>query len=190
MRVRDLTYNKAIYGLQEGAITRRYIGSQYTKLRNKMLSQIAAVNKSDVAFRRSENIPSVPTWKELRRMSNEDIAHALGDLNRILKEETVEKRRANAAKVVAGMQKVIPFVNQKNYTQIADFYEWFRENAVNKMFDSAGSVVQEFLKDRAGKKAPASKRSWARIFVKWLWENGYDDEAQSIGEMFFASYRR
>lgn len=190
MRVRDLTYNSALYGLAEGAITKRYIASQYTKLRNKMLKQIAEIQRSNVSFRRSENIPTVPTWKELRKKSNTDIAHAVADLNYILKNETISKRRENAAKIVAGMKKTLSFVNEKNWKQYADFFDWFRENQVNKLFDSVGSVVTEFLKDRAGKSAPSKKQSWARIFVRWLWDNGYDEEAQEVGEMFFASYRR
>ena len=190
MKVRELTYNQAIYGLQSGAITKRYIANQYTKLRNKMIAQIAEVNRSKVAFRRSENIPSVPTWKEIKKKSFEDIAHAVADINRVIKEETVAKRTENAAKIVAGMRKTLSFVNEKNWAQYADFYDWFRENQINKLFDSVGSVIQEFLKDRAGKKAPSNKASWGRIFVKWLWDNGYDEEAQSVGEQLFPSYRR
>lgn len=186
----SLTYNKAVYGLTEGVLERRNIGSQYTKMRNKMLAQIKDINASAVAFRRSENVPSVPTWKEIKKKSNEEIAHAIADINYVLKNETIEKRTENAEKILAGMRKVIPWVDQRNLPQIADFYEWFRENAVNKLFDSVGTVVQEFLKSRADKRMPSSKRSWARIFVKWLLENGYDEEAQAVGEMFFASYRR
>lgn len=186
----SLTYNQAIYGLQEGAISRKYIASQYTKLRNKMLNQIAEINRSSVSFRRSENIPSVPTWKELRKKSNEEIAHALADINYVIKNETIAKRTENASKILAGMRKVFPFANEQNWKQYADFFEWFRENAVNKLFDSVGSVVQEFLKDRAGKRAPSNQRSWARIFVKWLHDNGYEEQAQDVGAMFFVSYRR
>ena len=190
MKFKDLTYNKTAYGLSTGALEKRYIASQYTKMRNKMLNQIAAVNRSKVAFRRSENIPAVPTWKEVKKKGNEAIAHAVADINRVLKEETIEKRTANAEKILAGMKKIIPTANMKNLAQYADFFEWFRENAVNKLFDSTGTIIREFLADRANKHMPSSQRSWARIFVQWLWENGYDEEAQAVGEMFFASYRR
>lgn len=190
MRVRDLTYNKAIYGLAEGVLTKKYIGSQYTKLRNEMIRNIKEVNKTMYSFRRSENVPIVPTWKEIKKQSNEDIAHALADINRMLREETLTVRKQNIDKSIAGMKKVFPEVNTSNYKQYADFFEWFRENGVNKLFDSLSPIVKEFLADRAEARMPSRQSSWARIFVKWLWENGHDDYAQTVGEMFFASYRR
>ena len=185
-----LTYNKAIYGLTEGVITRKYIASQYTKLRNKMLSQIADINKSKYAFRRSENIPSVPTWKEIRKKSNEDIAHALADINYVIKNETIDKRKANAEAILEGMKRILPFATAKNLEEYADFFEWFRENAISQFFDSTGTVVNAFLKSRAESAMPSSQYSWGRIFVKWLKENKHEAEAQKVGASLFASYRK
>ena len=185
-----LDYDKAIYGLASGAVSKQYIASQYTKMRNKMLAQIKEVQLSAYKFRRSEDLPKVPTWKEIRKSGFEDISHAVADINRILKEETLVGRKTRIDKAVAGMQKIFPSVSVKNYDQYADFFDWFRENQVNKLFDSAGTIIKEFIADRANMALPSSQRSWARIFVKWLLDNGHDDEAQSVGEMFFASYRR
>lgn len=190
MRVRDLTYNKAIYGLETGALSKKYIGSQYTKLRNEMLKQIKEINKTAYRFRRSENLSNIPTWKEVKKGSFEDISHAIHEINRILNQETLAARKTNIDKSIEGMRKVFPEVNSGNYEQYADFFEWFRENQVNKLFDSTSAVVKEFLTDRAEMSMPSKQGSWARIFVKWLWDNGYDEYAQSVGEMFFASYHR
>jgi len=193
MKVKDLTYNSAIYGLTGGYLEQADVLRGYNTLRRKLLKQIKEVKSSDVKFRRSENIPSLPTAAALaKRGSLEDIAHAIADVNRMLKTETVEHRRESRRKALESLHEGgrWGFVKEKNFEQFADFMEWFRENLVNELFDSKDSKVQQFIKDRAEKKRPASQRSWARIFVKWLKENGYEYEAQEVGEKFFASYRR
>ena len=190
MRVKDLTYNQAIYGLTSGVLTKKYIGSQYTKLRNRMLQQVREVNLSDVKFRSSENITSVPTWKEVKKGSLEDIAHAIADINRITTMETVEKRRANRDKILAGMHKEFPFVNAGNLGYYADFFDWFHENAIAKLFDSDGETVKSFLKGREDKVSPSTPRGWARVMIKWLESKKMYEEAEKLGQMFFASYRR
>lgn len=165
----------------------------YNTQRRKALRQIKQVQRSDVSFRRSENIPTLPTAAALAKSGSlEDIAHAVADVNRVLKTETVAHRREQRKKALESLHEGDRwgFVNEQNFDSFADFMEWFRENLVNQLFDSKDTIVQEFMRDRAGKKRPASQRSWARIFVKWLKENGYDDQAQEVGEMFFASYRR
>jgi len=193
MKVKDLTYNSAIYGLTGGYLEPADVLRGYNTLRRKLLKQIKEVRSSDVSFRRSENIPSLPTAAALaKRGSAEDIAHAVADVNRLLKTESVQHRREQRRKALESLHEGgrWGFIQDKNFNQFADFMEWFRENMVNQLLDSKDTVVQEFMRDRAGKKRPASQRSWARIFVKWLKENGYDDQAQEVGAMFFASYRR
>lgn len=193
MKVKDLTYNSAIYGLTGGYLEQADVLRGYNTLRRKLLKQIKEVRSSDVSFRRSENIPSLPTAAALaKRGSLEDIAHAVADVNRLLKTESVQHRREQRRKALESLHEGgrWGFIQDKNFNQFADFMEWFRENMVNQLLDSKDTVVQEFMRDRAGKKRPASQRSWARIFVKWLWDNGYFDQAQEVGAMFFASYRR
>lgn len=193
MKVKDLTYNSAIYGLTGGYLEQADVLRGYNTLRRKLLKQIKEVRSSDVSFRRSENIPSLPTAAALaKRGSAEDIAHAVADVNRMLKTVNVQHRREQRRKALESLHEGgrWGFIQDKNFNQFADFMEWFRENMVNQLLDSKDTVVQEFMRDRAGKKRPASQRSWARIFVKWLWDNGYDDQAQEVGSMFFSSYRR
>jgi len=193
MSIKGMSYNKAIYGLTGGYLEVADVLRSYNTQRRKALQQIKQVQRSDVSFRRSENIPTLPTAAALaKRGSLEDIAHAVADVNRILKTETVAHRREQRKKALESLHEGDRwgFINEQNFVQFADFMEWFRENLVNQLFDSKDTVVQEFMRDRAGKKRPASQRSWARIFVKWLKENGYDDQAQEVGEMFFVSYRR
>lgn len=193
MKVKDLTYNTAIYGLAGGYLEQADVLRGYNTLRRKLLKQIKEVRSSDVRFRRSENIPSLPTAAALaKKGSAEDIAHAVADVNRLLKTSSVKHRREQRRKALASLHEGgrWGFIQEKNFDQFADFMEWFRENMVNQLLDSKDTVVQEFMRDRAGKKRPASQRSWARIFVKWLRDNGYDDQAQEVGSMFFASYRR
>lgn len=193
MKVKDLTYNSAIYGLAGGYLEQADVLRGYNTLRRKLLKQIKEVRSSDVRFRRSENIPSLPTAAALaKKGSAEDIAHAVADVNRLLKTESVQHRREQRRKALESLhvRGRWGFIQEKNFNQFADFMEWFRENMVNQLLDSKDTVVQEFMRDRAGKKQPASQRSWARIFVKWLRDNGYDDQAQEVGSMFFASYRR
>jgi len=193
MKVKDLTYNSAIYGLTGGYLEQADVLRGYNTLRRKLLKQIKEVRSSDVKFRRSENIPSLPTAAALAKSgSMEDIAHAVADVNRLLKTETVQHRREQRRKALESLHEGgrWGFIQDKNFDQFADFMEWFRENMVNQLLDSKDRVVQEFMRDRAGKKKPASQRSWARIFVKWLRDNGYDDQAREVGAMFFASYRR
>lgn len=188
----DLTYNKTIYGLTGGFIEKGDVLKEYNRARNRLMKQIREINKSEVKFRRSENIPSIPTAAKLSKSGSlEDISHAVADVNRLLKTATVEARRGARQKALTTLKdRMGGVVNEGNFNQFADFMEWFRENMVNQLLDSKDNVVEEFIRDRAGKRTPASKRSWARIFVKWLWDNGYDEQAQEIGEMFFASYRR
>ena len=191
--IEGMSYNKAIYGLTGGYLEVSDVLKNYNTNRRKVLKQIKEIKSSDVKFRRSENIPSLPTAAALaKKGSLEDIAHAIADVNRMLKTETVEHRRETRRKALESLHEGgrWGFVQDKNFDQFADFMEWFRENMVNQLLDSKDTVVQEFMRDRAGKKRPASQRSWARIFVKWLKENGYDDQAQEVGAMFFASYRR
>lgn len=193
MKVKDLTYNSAIYGLTGGYLEPADVLRGYNTLRRKLLKQIKEVRSSDVSFRRSENIPSLPTAAALaKKGSAEDIAHAVADVNRLLKTESVQHRREQRRKALESLHEGgrWGFIQDKNFNQFADFMEWFRENMVNQLLDSKDTVVQEFMRDRAGKKRPASQRSWARIFVKWLRDNGYDDQAQEVGAMFFARYRR
>lgn len=193
MSIKGMTYNKAIYGLTGGYLEVADVLRSYNTQRRKVLQNIKAVQQSEIPFRRSENIPSLPTAAQLaKRGSLEDIAHAVADVNRLLKTETVEARRASRKKALESLHEGgrWGFVQDKNFSQFADFMEWFRENMVNQLLDSKDTVVQEFMRDRASKKRPASQRSWARIFVKWLKDNGYDDQAQEVGAMFFASYRR
>lgn len=193
MSIKGMTYNKAIYGLTGGYLEVADVLRSYNTQRRKVLRNIKAVQQSEIPFRRSENIPSLPTAAALaKKGSLEDIAHAVADVNRLLKTETVEARRASRKKALESLHEGgrWGFVQDKNFAQFADFMEWFRENMVNQLLDSKDTVVQEFMRDRASKKRPASQRSWARIFVKWLKENGYDDQAQEVGAMFFASYRR
>ena len=188
-----MSYNKAIYGLTGGYLEVSDVLRNYNTQRRKVLRQIKEIKSSDVKFRRSENIPSLPTAAALaKKGSLEDIAHAIADVNRMLKTETVEHRRGQRRKALESLHEGgrWGFVQDKNFDQFADFMEWFRENLVNELFDSKDTKVQQFIKDRADKKRPASQRSWARIFVKWLKENGYEEEAQEVGEKFFASYRR
>lgn len=193
MSIKGMSYNKAIYGLTGGYLDVADVLRSYNTQRRKVLQNIKEVQKSEIPFRRSENIPSLPTAAALaKKGSLEDIAHAVADVNRLLKTETVEARRASRKKALESLHDGgrWGFVQDKNFTQFADFMEWFRENMVNQLLDSKDTVVQEFMRDRASKKKPASQRSWARIFVKWLRDNGYDDQAQEVGAMFFASYRR
>lgn len=193
MSIKGMTYNKAIYGLTGGYLEVADVLRSYNTQRRKVLKNIKAVQQSEIPFRRSENIPSLPTAAQLaKRGSLEDIAHAVADVNRMLKTETVEARRASRKKALESLHEGgrWGFVQDKNFAQFADFMEWFRENMVNQILDSKDTVVQEFMRDRASKKRPASQRSWARIFVKWLKDNGYDEQAQEVGAMFFASYRR
>lgn len=193
MKVKDLTYNSAIYGLTGGYLEQADVLRGYNTLRRKLLKQIKEVRSSDVSFRRSENIPSLPTAAALAKRGNlEDIAHAVADVNRLLKTSSVQYRREQRRKALESLHEGgrWGFIQDKNFDQFADFMEWFRENMVNQLLDSKDTAVQEFMRDRAGKKRPASQRSWARIFVKWLRDNGYDDQAQEVGAMFFASYRR
>lgn len=193
MSIKGMSYNKAIYGLTGGYLEVSDVLRSYNTQRRKALRQIKEVQRSDVSFRRSENIPTLPTAAALaKRGSLEDIAHAVADVNRVLKTETVAHRRQQRKKALESLHEGDRwgFINDKNFNQFADFMEWFRENLINQLLDSKDTKVQEFMKDRAGKKTPASQRSWARIFVKWLRDNGYDDEAQEVGAMFFASYRR
>lgn len=193
MSIKGMTYNKAIYGLTGGYLEVADVLRSYNTQRRKVLKNIKAVQQSDIPFRRSENIPSLPTAAALaKKGSLEDIAHAVADVNRLLKTETVEARRASRKKALESLHEGgrWGFVQDKNFSQFADFMEWFRENMVNQLLDSKDTVVQEFMRDRASKKRPASQRSWARIFVKWLKNNGYDEQAQEVGAMFFASYRR
>lgn len=193
MSIKGMTYNKAIYGLTGGYLDVADVLRSYNTQRRKVLRNIKAVQKSEIPFRRSENIPSLPTAAALaKKGSLEDIAHAVADVNRLLKTETVEARRASRNKALESLHEGgrWGFVQDKNFAQFADFMEWFRENLVSQLLDSKDTVVQEFMRDRASKKKPASQRSWARIFVKWLRDNGYDDQAQEVGAMFFASYRR
>jgi len=193
MSIKGMSYNKAIYGLTGGYLEVADVLRSYNTQRRKALQQIKQVQRSDVSFRRSENIPTLPTAAALAKSGSlEDIAHAVADVNRILKTETVAHRREQRKKALESLHEGDRwgFINEQNFVQFADFMEWFRENLVNQLFDSKDTVVQEFMRDRAGKKRPASQRSWARIFVKWLKENGYDDQAQEVGEMFFVSYRR
>jgi len=193
MSIKGMSYNKAIYGLTGGYLEVSDVLRSYNTQRRKALQQIKEVQRSDVSFRRSENIPTLPTAAALAKSGNlEDIAHAIADVNRVLKTETVAHRREQRKKALESLHEGgrWRFIQEKNFTQFADFMEWFRENMVNQLLDSKDTVVQEFMRDRAGKKKPASQRSWARIFVKWLWDNGYDDVAQDVGSMFFASYRR
>ena len=193
MSIKGMTYNKAIYGLTGGYLEVADVLRSYNTQRRKVLKNIKAVQQSEIPFRRSENIPSLPTAAELaKRGSLEDIAHAVADVNRLLKTETVEARRESRKKALESLHEGgrWGFIQDKNFTQFADFMEWFRENMVNQLLDSKDTVVQEFMRDRASKKRPASQRSWARIFVKWLKDNGYDEQAQEVGAMFFASYRR
>lgn len=193
MSIKGMSYNKAIYGLTGGYLEVADVLRSYNTQRRKALQQIKQVQRSDVSFRRSENIPTLPTAAALAKSGSlEDIAHAVADVNRILKTETVAHRREQRKKALESLHEGDRwgFINEQNFVQFADFMEWFRENLVNQLFDSKDTIVQEFMRDRAGKKRPASQRSWARIFVKWLRENGYDDQAQEVGEMFFASYRR
>ena len=193
MSIKGMTYNKAIYGLTGGYLEVADVLRSYNTQRRKVLQNIKAVQQSEIPFRRSENIPSLPTAAALaKKGSLEDIAHAVADVNRLLKTETVEARRASRKKTLESLHEGgrWGFVQDKNFAQFADFMDWFRENMVNQLLDSKDTVVQEFMRDRASKKRPASQRSWARIFVKWLKDNGYDDQAQEVGAMFFASYRR
>ena len=190
MRVKDLTYNRAIYGLTSGALTKKYIGSQYTKLRNRMIEQIREVNLSDVKFRSSENITNIPTWKEVKKGSFEDIAHAIADINRITTMETVEKRRANRDKILAGMREQFPFINAGNLDAYADFFDWFHENEIAKLFDSDGETIKAFLKSREKMASPSTEKGWARVMMKWLKNNGHEREADKLGSMFFAKYRK
>lgn len=193
MSIKGMSYNKAIYGLTGGYLEVADVLRSYNTQRRKALQQIKQVRRSDVSFRRSENIPTLPTAAALAKSGSlEDIAHAIADVNRVLKTETVAHRREQRKKALESLHEGDRwgFVNEQNFDSFADFMEWFRENLVNQLFDSKDTIVQEFMRDRAGKKRPASQRSWARIFVKWLRENGYDDQAQEVGEMFFASYRR
>lgn len=193
MSIKGMTYNKAIYGLTGGYLEVADVLRSYNTQRRKVLKNIKAVQQSEIPFRRSENIPSLPTAAKLAKSGSlEDIAHAVADVNRMLKTETVEARRASRKKALESLHEGgrWGFVQDKNFAQFADFMEWFRENMVNQLLDSKDTIVQEFMRDRASKKRPASQRSWARIFVKWLKENGYDDQAQEVGAMFFASYRR
>lgn len=193
MSIKGMSYNKAIYGLTGGYLEVADVLRSYNTQRRKALQQIKQVQRSDVSFRRSENIPTLPTAAALAKSGSlEDIAHAVADVNWVLKTETVAHRREQRKKALESLHEGDRwgFVNEQNFVQFADFMEWFRENMVNQLFDSKDTIVQEFMRDRAGKKRPASQRSWARIFVKWLKENGYDDQAQEVGEMFFASYRR
>ena len=155
-----------------------------------MLQQIKEVNASSVSFRRSENIGNAPTWKEIKKGSFEDIAHAVADINRIIKNETIEKRTANRDKILAGMHKEFPFINAGNLDYYADFFEWFHENAIAKLFDSDGETIKSFLKSREEKVSPSTQRGWARVMIKWLGNQKRYDEAQKLGQMFFASYRR
>lgn len=193
MSIKGMSYNKAIYGLTGGYLDVADVLRSYNTQRRKVLQNIKAVQKSEIPFRRSENIPSLPTAAALAKSGSlEDIAHAVADVNRLLKTETVEARRASRNKALESLHEGDRwgFVQGKNFAQFADFMEWFRENMVNQLLDSKDTVVQEFMRDRASKNRPASQRSWARIFVKWLKDNGYDDQAQEVGAMFFASYRR
>lgn len=193
MSIKGMSYNKAIYGLTGGYLEVSDVLRSYNTQRRKALKQIKEVQRSDVSFRRSENIPTLPTAAALAKSGSlEDIAHAVADVNRVLKTETVARRREQRKKALESLHEGDRwgFINDQNFAQFADFMEWFRENMVNQLMDSKDRVVQEFMRDRAGKKKPASQRSWARIFVKWLWDNGYDEQAQEVGEMFFASYRR
>jgi hypothetical protein len=193
MSIKGMSYNKAIYGLTGGYLEVADVLRSYNTQRRKALKQIKEVQRSDVSFRRSENIPTLPTAAALAKSGSlEDIAHAVADVNRVLKTETVAHRRQQRKKALESLHEGDRwgFINDKNFNQFADFMEWFRENMVNQLLDSKDTTVQEFMRDRAGKKKPASQRSWARIFVKWLKDNGYDDEAQEVGSMFFASYRR
>lgn len=193
MSIKGMTYNKAIYGLTGGYLEVADVLRSYNTQRRKVLQNIKAVQQSEIPFRRSENIPSLPTAAALAKSGSlEDIAHAVADVNRLLKTETVEARRASRKKALESLHEGgrWGFVQDKNFAQFADFMEWFRENMVNQLLDSKDTVVQEFMRDRASKKRPASQRSWARIFVKWFKDNGYDEQAQEVGAMFFASYRR
>lgn len=193
MSIKGMTYNKAIYGLTGGYLEVADVLRSYNTQRRKALQQIKEVKRSDVSYRRSENIPTLPTAAALAKSGSlEDIAHAVADVNRVLKTDTVAHRRQQRKQALETLHEGDRwgFVNDRNFNQFADFMEWFRENLVNELFDSKDTRVQQFIKDRAKKKRPASQRSWARIFVQWLKKNGYKEAAQEVGEKFFASYRR
>ena len=193
MSIKGMTYNKAIYGLTGGYLEVADVLRSYNTQRRKALQQIKEVKRSDVSYRRSENIPTLPTAAALAKSGSlEDIAHAVADVNRVLKTDTVAHRRQQRKQALETLHEGDRwgFVNDQNFNQFADFMEWFRENLVNELFDSKDTRVQQFIKDRAKKKRPASQRSWARIFVQWLKKNGYEEAAQEVGEKFFASYRR
>lgn len=193
MRVSDLTFSTALYGLREHVLSRSDVLSEYKKLRRNFMDRVRRIQKSSTPFSRSEAIPKLPTVGELRAARVEDISHAVADVNYLIRTTGMKQRKKNITNTIAGLQKAgYDFVNEGNLDAFADFMSWFRENAVNQMLDSRDAIVQEFVKERlaSGRANPRQKRGWARIFIKWLWDNGYDEAAKSVGGMFFASYRR
>ena len=188
----ELTYNKAIYGLTSGALVPEEIWKDFRNLRDNYMRNIRNIQQSSVPFRRSENVPSIPTVGELKRGSLEDIAHAIADINLSRKSwGTVTQRKETQRKQLASLQKNLPWLDSQGMNTFGDFMEWFRENQVNKLFGSQDDRVEDFLEERvkSGKKMPASQRSWGRIYIKWLRENGFEEEAERVRSQVYPSAR-
>jgi len=188
----SLSYNKAIYGLYSGGLDAADVLEQYKKLRDSYLGQIRKINKSEVPFRRSEEIPKTPTPSELARGTFEDIAHAIADINRARKSwGTITERKKQQAASLATLQQRLPWLTDRGLSSFGDFMEWFRENKLNLLLGSQDDRVEEFLEERvkSGRKMPASQRSWGRIFLRWLIENGYEEEAEEIRSQIYPSRR-
>lgn len=185
-----MSYNKALYSLASGAVDMSDFWKDYTAARRTLLKNISAINKSKFPLRASERIQRIPTAKELQRKgaSITDIAHAVADISKARTSYgSVKQREQQIQKTIEATQKVFPFANQRNIGMIGDFFEWFRENQINKLFDSRDSKIQDFLEERPSRKL--TDRGWARVFIKWLRENGYDDEAEMVRNIMFPSTR-
>lgn len=188
----DLSYNKAVYGLYSGGLEASDVLKAYKSLRSSYLSNIRRIQKSSVPFRRSEEIPRVPTVSELKKGSFEDIAHAIADINRVRKSwGTITERKKQQAASLATLQQRLPWLTDRGLSSFGDFMEWFRENKLNLLLGSQDDKVEEFLEERvkSGRKMPASQRSWGRIFLRWLIENGYEEEAEEIRSQIYPSRR-
>ena len=142
-QVRAITVNRLTRELNTGKTTIEEIQRGYNAMREKAMSRIRRIKKSEIPFFTAE-APKFATVKQLK--DTRALIHEYADLQRFISSprSTVTGRKKIREKALASLSKHgVTWVNNSNYLEFVDFIQWFNESEYSARYDSNDNVVED-----------------------------------------------